>query len=71
MRRGKIVLFVVSFPIVFALGYYVRGFQPELSCKEAGGYYSEAVRTCMYVEPTEAYLRQASTDALRHLKGRR
>ena len=71
MRRGKIALVVVGFPIAFALGYYVRGFQPELSCKEGGGYYSEAVRTCIYAEPTEANLRQASTDALRHLKGRR
>jgi hypothetical protein len=70
MGRGKIALFVVGFSIAFALGYYVRGFQPELSCKENGGYYSEAIRTCMYVEPTEAYLRQESTDALRHLKGR-
>jgi hypothetical protein len=71
MRRGKTVLFAVGFSIAFALGYFVRSFQPELSCKENGGYYSEAVRTCMYVEPTEAYLREASTDALRHLKGRR
>ena len=66
MRRRNIVLSAGGLLLAFGAGWFVRGLEPELSCKERGGFYSEAVRTCIYVEPTTASLNQAEAEASKH-----
>lgn len=68
MRRRNAVFMIAGIGLSFAGGYFVRGLNPELACKTNGGWYSEAVRECMYVEPSEAALRDAQRNAVNHLK---
>jgi hypothetical protein len=52
--------------IAFAGGWFVRGLNPELSCKAKGGFYSETTRTCIFAEPSAASLNEAQRSANHH-----
>ena len=50
----------------FAAGWFVRGLDPELSCKASGGWYSKTIRTCIFAEPSPATVEEAQQAANRH-----
>jgi hypothetical protein len=60
-RRMAIAAIVVLLAVV--VGWVARGWNPEISCKEKGGFYSEKYRVCVFAEPTDAALKQAYLDA--------
>jgi hypothetical protein len=68
MRRRFLAFYAVGLLLAFVAGWNLRGLDPELSCKAKGGFYSEELHVCNFVEPSEETLDRAISDASAHRK---
>lgn len=64
--KGRLSVITAVAVLAFAAGWFVRGLNPELGCKAKGGFYSETIRTCIFVEPSDASVNEAQHAAKQH-----
>jgi hypothetical protein len=61
--KARLPVIIAVAILAFAAGWFVRGLNPELSCKTRGGFYSETTRTCIFAEPSASSVNEAQEAA--------
>jgi len=57
MKRWWLLYALTLLLLALYVLWILRGITPETKCKQGGGFYSNAYRTCMYAEPPAAPIR--------------